>query len=234
LDFEFNKQEVLFLSPSIIEKIEQKINPRPFLMFKSPEIIDCRSDQDGNAHLQIKVAAPYNELFIKEILIQYVQANLVTLEEATNIFESVCEILNREFKPINPAEFVLIEADIDRDIKLSLSSMLLEGAIKSFLQDIPRSPEMIAAICSKLETLTCLPGWKAYQKGTVFLLENTDVESVKIAIAKLSKLNCMDVSSMRHTITKIPVIKCSEIKFDLLMAVPVPEAGALPPCSSSY
>lgn len=177
-------------------------------VMETMEITDVMFDimnvyPDYNLNQKLAELESYNRNIVKPLVNSREQWKMLMTSRCLGDFKAIKEQLDNQ-----------------RNIRKKLSFQQTTG-----------TPELTGAICAKLETLSSLQGWKAFSKGTIFLLENKDEEVVKIAIEKLSNLNCMHVTSMRHAITKIPVIKCTEIKSDLLMAIS--EVDALLACSSS-
>jgi hypothetical protein len=135
LDFEINKEEKAFLTPSRLSLLAKQIAPQINLAYSVPPVLGYNPDENGNCKIRINVAVPYKEQFVKEILTQYVKANLLTLEEANNIYEPVCQKLNTKFKPINPDESATIKTDQVHDFMIATQLNLLEGIIKSSVQN---------------------------------------------------------------------------------------------------
>lgn len=132
LEFMLNNEEHAFLTSPKVMKIVKEIAPWMDLSQSVPLVLIYHIDPRGNCKIQINVADPYNEKIIKEILIQYIKANILVLEEANNIFNLVCRILKIEFKPFDKTK--LLGKQIDKCVG-SLAKSLLQGIITTSSQD---------------------------------------------------------------------------------------------------
>ncbi len=131
LDFEVSKEERALLTSSTLIKLVKQIAPSVNLAYGAPRVMD-NPDDNGNTKILINVAKPYKEQLVKGILTQYVKAGLLTLEEANDVYKPTCQILNIEFKSINPDESEKIEADKGHDFAMAVTMSLLDGIVAAY------------------------------------------------------------------------------------------------------
>lgn len=75
-------------------------------------------------------------------------------------------------------------------------------------------------ICETLEALTGVSPWKGYRQGTTFLFESKDSHEIKRVVEQLRACPAhMRIAEFRNKSTKNPVIQCTEIDKQQLLAI---------------